>query len=668
MNIKLIFSLSFCFFIILPAFISAQSARAFEKAGDEAMLEKDYYTAIYFFEQAVERKDDDVNLYFKYGEAARQFYAFDLAKTAYKKVLQLDKANQYPLTQYWLAKVLQQSGSYEEALQSYQTYITNSKAAVSFLADAKKQQEACLWAQELLAEEPNYKVQLLDKKINSPYSEFGAIQYGDTLFFSSYRFKDQSDEEEPIRNISKVLIAKGSGRGRVLSRDFNSNDKLTAHTTFSVDRQTVYFTICEYGKGVSFKCAIYSRKKDQRNRWDRKMTKLPETINLQGFTATHPSVGYDSTLKQEVLYFTSDRPGGAGGLDIWKSAWDKEKKQFGEPSPVKPINTENDELTPFFHTATQSLFFSSDGYVGFGGYDVYQYQVKDPDPEIIHLGPAVNSSYNDLYFAPKDDGKTGYFASNRPGGFFLDRRFEACCNDIYSYEWVEPAPSTAVDSLPPVVVTTIPKPEPEVVPIEPEKPAIPITLEDFLPLALYFDNDEPDKRTLRTSTQKNYLGTYDDYYERKERYLKEYAQPLPEEDQAVAEAELDIFFEEEVRKGKDFLIRFSDILLQKLEAGEEVEIFIKGFTSPRAKSDYNFRLGQRRVSCVKNHFSTYSKAVFQPFLDSGQLIISERSFGETTAAATIADDLEDQRNSIYHPDAARERRVEIVEIKRNKGN
>ena len=113
-----------------------------------------------------------------------------------------------------------------------------------------------------------------------------------------------------------------------------------------------------------------------------------------------------------------------------------------------------------------------------------------------------------------------------------------------------------------------------------------------------------------------------------------------------AEAGLEEFFEEKVRRGHDYLLLFSDILLKRLEAGEDVEIFIKGFTSPRAKSNYNLALGQRRVSSVKNHFRSHLDRVFKPYLDSGQLKLTERSFGETTASTSISDDLNDQRNSI----------------------
>ncbi|MBK8704890.1 MAG: hypothetical protein IPN33_15810 [Saprospiraceae bacterium] len=123
------------------------------------------------------------------------------------------------------------------------------------------------------------------------------------------------------------------------------------------------------------------------------------------------------------------------------------------------------------------------------------------------------------------------------------------------------------------------------------------------------------------------------------------------------------FFEEKVNKGYEWLLRFSEILHERLVAGHQVEIFIKGFTSPRAQSDYNLSLGRRRISSLRNHFDTYREGLFSSFLKSGQLIITERSFGEATAAAGVSDDLFDLRNSVFSIGAANERRVEIVEIK-----
>ena len=94
-----------------------------------------------------------------------------------------------------------------------------------------------------------------------------------------------------------------------------------------------------------------------------------------------------------------------------------------------------------------------------------------------------------------------------------------------------------------------------------------------------------------------------------------------------------------------------------------MEIFVTGYTSPRAQSDYNVNLGKRRVSSVRNHFASYANGILLSYLNSGKLLITERSYGETTAAAGVSDDLEDVRNSIYAIGAAKERRVEIVEVK-----
>ena len=139
---------------------------------------------------------------------------------------------------------------------------------------------------------------------------------------------------------------------------------------------------------------------------------------------------------------------------------------------------------------------------------------------------------------------------------------------------------------------------------------------------------------------------------------------MAEDDKFQAENNLIHFFDNKVQKGYDHLFLFSNILLKRLNDGDQVEIFLKGFTSPRAKTDYNLYLSKRRISCVRNHFKTYADGIFQTYLKSGQLIISEKPFGETTASQGISDDLDDQRNSIYSVEASVERRVEIVEIKR----
>ncbi|MBP6812387.1 MAG: hypothetical protein KA138_12750, partial [Saprospiraceae bacterium] len=156
------------------------------------------------------------------------------------------------------------------------------------------------------------------------------------------------------------------------------------------------------------------------------------------------------------------------------------------------------------------------------------------------------------------------------------------------------------------------------------------------------------------------------YLDRQSEYRERFAGNIDGVLLEEAEQRIDDFFEDEIRKGYELLGQLSELLVSHLERGEAIEVLIKGFTSPRAESDYNLNLGKRRVSSVRNHFETWSDGILQPYLRSGKLKITEISFGETAARAGISDKLSDERNSIYHPDAARERRVEIVEVRAQK--
>lgn len=637
-------------FLCISVALQAQSFKAFNKAGDKAFAEKDYHAAMHYYANALDRKPDDAGTAYKYAEVALQFQAFEKALEYYEQVASKGDQKAFPELNYKLGLVHQSLGNYEEAKKYYTAY-----SGSRYKEDVRTAVESIDWALELLQNPDPYQVEQLNKRVNTAYSEFGALQRGDTLYYSSYRFENKEDKHVPPRKITKILTSLKGSRGRQMRRNFNDEEKHTAHTTFSLNSQRIYFTKCEYLNASEIRCAIYYKEKDRRKRWKRTAVKLPEQINRTGFTTTHPQISYDSMLQAEVLYFVSDRPEGKGGLDIWRSSIDENGK-FTEPEALEAINTSGNDITPYFVQETQVLYYSSDHGQTLGGYDIFNWNGQ----EISHMGVPLNSSYNDVYFTVDAEGKKGYFSSNRPGSFYLDAANKACCNDIYKFEYIEPkAPEE--DS---IVITEKPTPAPIYTDPEPAQPIMPSKLEDFLPLALYFDNDEPDKRTRRTSTKKTYEETYLRYYKAKSTYLREFTTDLEEDNQAEAELAVETFFEDKVKKGYDFLFRFSEILLERLEAGEEVEIFIKGYTSPRAKSDYNLSLGKRRISSLRNHFDTYKNGIFLPYLEKNQLKVTERSFGETEASTEVSDALEDTRNSIYSPDAARERRVEIVEIKR----
>ena len=647
-----------CFTILFATVVSAlpaQTFKAYVKAGEEALQREDYQAALQHFGGALQQRPEAVGIAFQYAEVARRFHAYEQAERYYLDVLESPEASRFPAAQFGLGKVYQSTGEYDKAIAYLQAFIRRETAEPTLREDARRALSQCQWAQQQPTGNERWTIENMGRSVNTDYSEFGALRRNDTLYYSSFRYEMKEDEYEPARKITHVMYRRGGGRGRPVRRRFNSGKRHTAHTALSLDNQRLYFTYCDYVSASDIRCQLYYRERDSRDRWARKAKALPAYINREGVTTTQPAIGYDSTLQSEVLFFVSE---GEGQLDLYYATIDS-AGQLGQPQPVTGLNTPQDEITPFFHTPTQTLYFSSDSREGFGGYDVFRSRREGKGwaaPE--NLGPPFNTSYNDIYYSLLDNGQRGYLASNRPGSFYLDDDNKACCNDLYAFRYVPPPPpdTPAVTGLP---TEPVPSPDPEL----PAAVEMPNTLQDFLPLALYFDNDEPDRRTRRTTTRKTYGQTYERYYDRQEEYLQAFAEPLSGERAEEAAYALESFFEDEVSKGYEYLLRFSDILLERLERGDQVEIFMKGYTSPRAKSDYNFALSKRRISSVRNHFQAYQDGVFLPYLEKGQLTLTERPYGEAEASNQVSDALEDLRNSIYHPDAARERRVEILEIK-----
>ena len=638
--------------------LNSQSVKAFEKAGDKAISLKENYAAMVHYAAALEIEPDNSRLQYKYAEVSRQFNAFEIALEYYQKVEESPEKLGFPDLYYRIGEVQKQMGDYTAAKESflfYQSFKSTDRDPV-LLEQAKAEVNSCAWAIKKKKEGENkFRVLQLGKQVNTSYSEFAPLVRGDTLYYTSYRYVNNEDKHDPPRRISKVLNSIDGEKGRPLRRKFNISGKSTAHLTYGLNGDRVYFTVCDYVESGGIRCAIHYREKNNRGYWESTSTALPEEINLAGFSATQPSIAKDPFTEEERLYFVSDRASGQGGMDIWYTVITE--KDFSNPVNLETINTPSDEATPYYLTSERKLFFSSrTSKDNFGGYDVFQAVQEDSAtwsaPQ--NLGYPINSSYNDLYYYQAEGSEMSYLSSNREGSFYIDRKNKACCNDIYLVQPIKPEePEEPTVDIPVVIQPPIP-----------EVPPLPTKLEDFLPLALYFDNDEPDRRTRRTTTKKNYEDTYFPYYARRNEYLSEYTEPLDDEELILqAEERMDVFFEDNVKKGYDFLWRFSEILLERLKAGDKVEIFVKGFTSPRAKSDYNDALGKRRVSCVRNHFETYESGIFLEYIKSGQLIISEKSFGETTAQAGISDELEDLRNSVYSVEAALERRVELVEIK-----
>jgi outer membrane protein OmpA-like peptidoglycan-associated protein len=669
-------------FVQLTTF--SQSLRAYERAGDDAFDKKDYAAAVQYYGDVLKRHEQDYSLWWKYAESARLYNAFTEAERSYKKIIDSKKhKNQHPLAEYRLAEVKKSQGDYPTAIAYFEKFLAKKpKIGAQYLEKAKLEIDACLQAQVIAAAPILVEMKHLGKEINSPWYEFAPSIVGDSLFYSSYRFDKRTDKGKNKRKLSKVMIAVNGGRGREPGRGFPATDTAhIAHTAFSPDGHYVFFSVCKDLNVNDKRCELWMTVIDRRKRW-LPPVKLPEPINKPGYTTTQPNIAYDNEAEGPVLWFSSDRPGGKGKLDLWRVPLDTNffcecnlplpgKKvgrlpRFADPENVTALNTPENEVSPFFYSPEQKLYFSSDGLPGLGGFDIFHTLKEDggfASPQ--NAGPGLNTSYNDMYFILKNDGSSGYLSSNRPGALYLDERNKACCNDLFAFSLLKPEvkpipkePEEDSIDLPLLALkspNTAPTQPIAALPVEPK-------LSDFTGLPLYFDNDEPDKRSRKTATQSTYLETVEAYLARQQEYRDRFSANLKATQADTAEQIIDAFFENEVRNGAERFNLLCDLMFDRLQKGAELEMIIKGYTSPRAKSDYNEKLAQRRISSVRNQLEAFSDGSLKSYLQDGKLKIRELSFGETTAKGNISDNLSDERNSIYHPNAARERRVEIVEV------
>ncbi|MBU3822998.1 OmpA family protein [Flavobacteriaceae bacterium XHP0103] len=274
-------------------------------------------------------------------------------------------------------------------------------------------------------------------RFNTKFSDFGAIEYDDKIYFSSSRDEGVSIKrlygwnEQPFLD---VYVTDKDSKKQVdhtskLKGDVNSiyHDGPIAITN---DGKTMYFSrnnATSLGRegdkrGIShvkiyratFKDSIWTDVEDL-------------SINNKAYSTQHPALSPDN----KKLYFTSDMPGGYGGSDIYVVDINADGS-LGTPENLGDvINTKNTEGTPFVNSEG-TLFFASDGHIGIGLLDIFGTVMDENDKiiNVVNLGTPINSNKDDFSFTMNPDGLTGYLSSNRDGGRGDD--------DIYGY-YREPA-------------------------------------------------------------------------------------------------------------------------------------------------------------------------------------------------------------------------------------
>lgn len=639
------FFLLFLITLTLSSLLRAQSPARWIKYGDQSFAEKDYYGASKYFKDAMLLDSSNLEIINKYATSLRLFNDYILAEKYYAYLLKLDKNKIYKESLFWLATMQKNNAKYQEARKNFTKFSTNFKDKKTFIYLKSIQEiKSCEYAQELMKDTVAIDVKNIGQPVNTVNADFAAFQTNDsTLVFSSLRKTEVVVEKKKTNEDYMVQIFSTSKKaGQNWGNDsikIKTTDKISqnANGSYSADKSKFYFSRCLPEQD----CKIWVT--ESRSGQDTSYI-LPAPVNQDGYTSTQPNIAQIDG--KEILFFVANFPNGKGKLDIWQSTING--NLFSEVSnPGAPLNSIDDELSPFYDAAEKQLYFASAWHFGLGGFDIFKTKKESNQWETpINMGYPINSSANDFYYSTYQRQHIAYLTSNRVGAYTA--KSATCCNDIWHYD-------LPISILKPVTLA------PQL------KDADFIALQQYVPVKLYFHNDEPMPRSQDSTTSLSYMETFESYQKLFPQYKKNFTKGVHPKLKDTAAAQMEHFLTNEVSTGMQNLQRFAIQLLKNLEKGQRIELTVKGFASPLAKTDYNVKLTFRRIASMENYLKSFQHGILIPYfqdnaINGGYLKLIKIPFGEYKSQAHVIDDFMNTQQSIYSPDAARERRIEIVHI------
>ncbi|MFN8277678.1 MAG: OmpA family protein [Chitinophagales bacterium] len=419
-----------------PAKISWRKDR---KVAKKQIKKGNIETAISYLEAGAMKKPKKAYFPQTLSAAELQLRDYKSSNKWYKLLVDADTAKhkhpeyifQYALTQKYL-------GQYEDAIANFNAY---KKLAKDDEASAELKKRATREAEGARlgiryrdsVPKPAYKVMHLNENINQPLADFSPIEHHGSLYFGALKEETYVEEKGKMKlsSFSKIYESKADGKNWLAATALNENiNGAKVHTgdpTFTTDGNTMYYTACAQDETAKMKCMLM-RSNLVNGSWEKGIS--AGTVNDPLYSNTQPAVGKNKD-GEDVVYFVSDRNPGKG-LDIFYSKINADGS-LGKPRSVGPqINSKGDEQSPFFEPKTNTLYFSSNGWITIGGQDVFKTSFDNggewTEPE--NMGMPVNSSADDVFFSINDKNTQGFVVSNRAGGF--GTKSETCCDDIYA--------------------------------------------------------------------------------------------------------------------------------------------------------------------------------------------------------------------------------------------
>lgn len=402
----------------LPVFSYAQKASKAvplcEKA-KAAMQAHDFDKAMAYLNQASSKDPGYADTYIMKGDIYNFILRSDSAMANYQRAIDII-GDPDPMLYYISGNEGAKCGAYEYALNTLQLFLQKGIQYSEVLPDAQKTIANCKFAIEAMKHPRQYELVNMGPAINSEWDEYLAAITADDeqIVFTVKRPRDKSTVCAFCLNEEDLYCSRKS-EGEWLPREALGAPVKTGYNEgaqcISPDGKYLLYTMCDADFGMG-SCDLYWARR-MGDRWSRPRN-FGAPVN-SGAWESQPTMAADGM----TVYFTSSRPGGFGGMDIWKTTMTSEG-EFSIPENLGPaINTPGDDAAPFIHSDGRTLYFASNGRVGMGGYDLY-YSTLQSDgswSEPVNMGYPINSPADEINIFINASGTMAYISSDKDGGY-----------------------------------------------------------------------------------------------------------------------------------------------------------------------------------------------------------------------------------------------------------
>lgn len=604
--------------VIFFSGLQAQFVQDYLKAADQYFAKGDYNSAAEYYDKymGINKKDEggQFNPYtpqdasrkkdksatsrelalYRLGECYRLLNYPAKAAVYYRQIIE-SGIKDFPLVEFHYASQLRAMAKYAEAEQHFKTFLASYSNNDEFRKSAEREIKNLAFIQSQLSRKDLilFTVNKASSGINPTGANYAlAWQNAGRAMFTSTRPVDSNAKNNIYTNrIFQADFAGGQFSNIIQTNIPHDAEMHQGVVSFSPDGNLMFLTKWA-SNGDNKTAAIYSST-NTAGGWSEPV-KLDASVNAPGSSSQQPFVTKDG----KFLFYSSNRSGGQGGFDIWYAPLNN-GKPGASVNAGAVINTAYDEQAPYYHDASQTLVFSSNGRVGMGGFDFYKSKgAINAWAEPENLGYPVNSIKDDLYFTSRGPAK-----NILQDVMLSSDRDAACCLELFSLNKVIPVKQVsglvvACETKQPIsgaTVSFINTADNSTVMVKTTGAdgSYSITLDDYMPLKAvasypgyvdasitFYAPGEADAVTLN-----NPAICLDEVF------------PPPV---GTVEAIENIYFEFDKSDLKEESFPALDKLAEKLIKNPQAVLEISGHTDAKGSDEYNQKLSEARAqSCVK---------------------------------------------------------------------